>query len=321
MNATRLGPHVVVAAGRLLQVIALLLACTLVVFTLQELAGVDPGRAILGVTASQEAVDEYNRSLGLDRPLIVQYLRFLGGVVTGDFGISFYSRSEVSAILLQRIGPTLALMGLSMVFSLLASVPLTMAAVRRPGRVADNIGRVLALGGTVLPTFWLAIILIVVIALPTGLFPIGGWGTTLPTQLQAAFLPSLTLAIGLMPLQIRTLRTTLLHEMGSLYVEAARSRGVGEWRLIAAHALRNSVAPLIAVSAVQIGGAIFRTVVVENTFRIPGLGLGLIQAVGQQDMPVVNATTLILAFFVVIVSLLSDWITMLLNPKLRRTTA
>lgn len=299
------------------QMIALMLGCTLLVFILQAIGGRDPGRSILGIQASQAAVDALNAKLGVDQPIIIQYFGFLGRLVTGDLGISYYSATPVAELIGQRIAATALLLVMGFLFSLLISLPLTMAAVRRPGGIADAVVRAFTLAGTVLPAFWLGILLVLLIALPTGWFPVGGYGDTVGEHLRGLVLPALTVAIGLAPVQIRTLRTSWLRSMGSPYVEAARSRGVRQSRLMVAHALPNSVIPLIAVVAVQAGWSIFTAVIVENTFRIPGLGQGLILAANQSDFPVVNATTLLLAFTVVFVSFAAEWISVLFDPKLR----
>ena len=300
-----------------LQMLVLMLGCTFLVFLLQSLSGRDPGRAILGQYATQEAVDELNAKLGADQPFFIQYVDFLGRLLQGDLGISYYSATPVSEILAGRIAATGMLLLMGFVLSLLISLPLTMAAVRRPGGIADSLVRLFTLAGTVMPAFWLGILLILLIALPTGWFPVGGYGDTFAEHLRGLFLPALTVAIGLAPVQIRTLRTSWLRSMGSPYVEAARSRGVTQNRLMVAHALPNSAVPLIAIVAVQAGWSIFTAVIVENTFRIPGLGQGLILAANQSDFPVVNATTLLMAFAVVIVSFLADWVSTLFDPKLR----
>ncbi|QAY59925.1 ABC transporter permease [Microbacterium protaetiae] len=303
----------------LVQMLVLMLGCTLLVFILQSLSGRDPGRSILGIYASQEAVDALNEQLGANQPALVQYIRFLGDILRGDFGISYYSASPVADLIGPRVLATGMLLLMGFVFAFAISLPLSMVAARRPGGIADGFVRSFTIAGTVMPAFWLGILLILVIALPTGLFPVGGYGDTFAEHLRGLVLPALTLGIGLAPVQIRTLRTAWIRSMDSPYVEAARSRGVGQSRLMVTHALPNSVTPLISIVAVQIGWSIFSAVIVENTFRIPGLGQGLVLAANQSDFPVVNATTLVLAFTVVFVSFTTDWISMLFNPRLRST--
>jgi len=307
----------VIAVKRLAQVVVLMLGCTLLVFVIQAASGRDPARAILGQRASAEQVEALRAQLGLDQPLPLQYLRFLGNLLHGDFGVSYYSGGAVGTLIAGRLGTTLLLLVVAFVLSLAISMPLTMTVVRRPGGILDGVIRAFTLVGTVMPAFWLGILLILLIALPTGWFPVSGYGQTLPEHLRAVALPALTLAIGLAPVQIRTLRTSWLRAMQSPYVEAARSRGARQSRLMFAHALPNSVIPLISIVAVQAGWSIFLAVIVENTFRLPGLGQGLVLAANQSDLPVVNATTLVLALMVVLISLVADWISTLFDPKLR----
>jgi peptide/nickel transport system permease protein len=309
----------VAAAKRLLQLVLLIVGCTFLVFMIQAASGRDPARAILGQRATPEQVDALRAQLGLDQPLIVQYGRFVGNLLHGDFGISYYSGGPIGDLLAARLGVTGLLLAFAFLFSLLISIPLTMGAVRRPGGIVDGAVRAFTLAGTVMPAFWLGILLILLIALPTGWFPVSGFGSSPGEHVRAVILPALTMAIGLAPVQIRTLRTSWLHSMGSPYVEAARSRGAGQSRLMFAHALPNSVAPLIAIIAVQAGWSIFLAVIVENTFRLPGLGQGLVLAANQSDLPVVNATTLVLALVVVTMSLVAEWVSDLFNPKLRST--
>ncbi|MEU7004902.1 ABC transporter permease [Nonomuraea sp. NPDC046570] len=299
------------------QAVLLMLGCTLLVFAIQVLSGRDPGRAILGTQATQTAVDALNHRLGVDQPLLGQYLDFVAGLARGDLGLSFYSGAPVTEILAGRAPVTASLIVLSFVISLVITFPTTLLAVRNPGGPADVISRGFVLAGTVIPSFWLGILLILVIALPTGLFPAGGYPDDPSGQLRALVLPAITVAVGLAPVQIRTLRSAWLRAMRSPYVEAPRSRGVGTTRLLISHALPNSLNPLVSLLAVQAGWAAFGAVIVENTFRLPGIGQGLIVDASHSDFPLVNGTTLLLAFVVVLVSSAADGLARLLDPRLR----
>jgi peptide/nickel transport system permease protein len=303
-------------ARRLAGVIPLLIGASVFAFLLQHAAG-DPARSILGQQASQAQVDALRHQFGLDAPVLHQYWSYLRGLLHGDLGTSYYSGLPVWAMLQGRIGVTVAVLVCSLVLSLLVAVPLALVSARSPRSWADRLVGRLCLAGIVLPPFWVGILLVLLIALPTGVFPIAGYGNGFGDHLRSLVLPAVTMAIATAPVQIRTLRTSLVSSMRREYVEAARSRGVGDTGVLLRHALPNSARPLVAIVGVQAGYMLFTTVMVENTFQLPGLGSGLVLAVGQRDQPVVTGTTLTFAVLVIVISVLADALILLLDPRER----
>ena len=304
-------------ARRLGSALLLLVAIVAVVFLLARLAPGDPARAILGVEASAADVDAERRRLGLDEPLLTQFWRYLWHAVRGDLGTSYVSGDSVSSIIGGRLPVTLWLLIPSVILSWAIAIPSALIAARHRRGFLDSCIRAFTAGSIAIPTFWLGLLLILAVALPTGMFPVGGFGTGPFGHLRSIVLPAITLAVGIAPIQIRVLRAEMIYALDSGYAEAAASRQVPGRRIMTRHALPNAVIPVIAVSAVQAGYMLFGSVIVENTFQLPGLGSGLVMAVSQRDYPVIDGITLVFGALVVIFSLVGDGLTALLDPRVR----
>lgn len=300
---------------RLLLLIPLLAGIVLVVFLLLEVTPGDPARMAVGLRAPEAEVERAREEMGLDRPVIAQYLTYLGDVAHGDLGYSYKSRQPVADTISERAPVTLWLVGAGVLFSLLIAVPLAALAALRRDRAADHAVRGFSVFAIAMPMFWVGIMLITLIALPTGWFPVGGFGDTTADHARAIFLPGLTLGIAMAPVLIRSLRATIVESLESEYVDAARSLGVSGNRLMRRFVLRNSLPPMVTLLAVQSGYFLFGAVVLETTFALSGLGEGIVQAALQRDFPLVQGLTLVFAFCVVAVYLLADVVTALLDPR------
>ena len=300
---------------RLLLLIPLLAGIVLVVFLLLEVTPGDPARMAVGLRAPETEVERAREEMGLDRPVIAQYLTYLGDVAHGDLGYSYKSRQPVADTISERAPVTLWLVGAGVLFSLLIAVPLAALAALRRDRAADHAVRGFSVFAIAMPMFWVGIMLITLIALPTGWFPVGGFGDTTADHARAIFLPGLTLGIAMAPVLIRSLRATIVESLESEYVDAARSLGVSGNRLMRRFVLRNSLPPMVTLLAVQSGYFLFGAVVLETTFALSGLGEGIVQAALQRDFPLVQGLTLVFAFCVVAVYLLADVVTALLDPR------
>ena len=303
---------------RLLQLVPIALGVTVLVFFLIHLVPGDPARTILGNQATPQRIALLRHSWGLDRPLYVQYGKFMNRVVHGNVGDSLFYGVSAGHLVLQRLPVTLWLIGFGTLLSILLAVPLAAIAARNRDRVPDHLVRVVPLVGLGFPPFWLGIILLLVFGLHLGRpFPVGGYGSGFVGHLHSMFLPALTVAFAITPILIRSLRASLLEVLESEYVTTARSKGLSERRVLMRHALRNAVVSTVTVLGVNIGYLVGGTLVIEQVYSLPGIGQLMINSINQRDFPVVQAVTLVFAVMVVIVYLLSDVVHALLDPRVR----
>ena len=302
---------------RLLLLVPVAIGVTIIVFFMIHLIPGDPARTILGLHATPRAIAELHREWGLNRPLVSQYWLFLDRLLHGDLGQSLFYQVPASTLISGRIPVTLWLIVYSAVLAIVISVPLAMLAASRKNGARDQAVRAIPLIGLGMPQFLTGIALIYLFALKFRVFPVGGYGNGLGGHLRSMFLPSLTVAIGLAPVIIRSLRASMLEVLGSDYVTTARSKGVHGSRLLTRHVLRNAVIPAVTVLGINIGFLIGGTLIVENVFALPGLGQLMIQSIFARDFPVVQGVTLVFGVLVVLVNLLTDVAYAALDPRVR----
>lgn len=300
---------------RLLQTIPVLIGVSIVVFLLVRLIPGNPAIAILGSRATPELVARVKDELGLDLPLWQQYLNWLGNVFQGRFGISFFYQQDVTPITLDRVPITLALLIYSTLMALMISIPLaTIAAIRRGGIVDQGI-RMLFTATLGIPSFWLAIILALVLGVQLHWFPIAGPGTGGVDTLWHLTLPALTIALSISPILARSLRSSLIEVLGSDPITTGRAAGLRRRTLLWSYTLRNSLLPLITVLALNLGWLIGGTVIVEQVFGLPGLGSLLLTSITSRDYAIIQLVTLVFAVFVIVVNLLADLAYAFLDPR------
>jgi peptide/nickel transport system permease protein len=303
---------------RLLQAVPVALGVTILVFFLIHLVPGDPARTILGNQATAPRVALLRHEWGLDRPLPVQYEKFMARLLHGDLGSSLFYGVGAGHLVLERLPVTLWLIGLGTLFSVLIAVPLSLIAATRRDRAADHVVRVVPLVGLGFPAFWLGMMLLLVFGLHLGRpFPVGGYGEGFFGHLHSMFLPALTVALAISPILIRSLRAALLEVLASDYVTTARSKGLTERRVLIHHALRNAAVSTVSVLGVNIGFLVGGTLVVEQVYALPGVGQLMINSIFQRDFPVVQAVTLVFSFLVVFVYLVTDVAHALLDPRVR----
>ncbi len=291
---------------------------TILVFFLIHLVPGDPAATILGNQATPARVALLHHQWGLDRPIWVQYGKFMGRVVHGNLGDSLFYGVSAGHLVLQRLPVTLWLIGLGTLLSVLIAVPLAAIAATNRDRVPDHVVRAVPLVGLGFPPFWVGIVLLLVFGLHLGrAFPVGGYGNGFVGHLHSMFLPALTVAFGIAPILIRSLRASLLEVLESEYVTTARSKGLPESRVLVRHALRNAVVSTVSVLGVNIGYLVGGTLVIEQVYALPGIGQLMINSIFQRDFPVVQAVTLVFSIMVVLVYLLSDVAHALLDPRVR----
>jgi peptide/nickel transport system permease protein len=303
---------------RLLHLVPIAFGVTVLVFFLIHLVPGDPARTILGNQATDQRVALLHHEWGLDRPLPVQYLKFMGRVFHGNLGSSLFYNVGAGRLVLDRLPVTLWLIGFGALLSVLLAVPLAAIAATHRDRPADHVVRAVPLVGLGFPPFWIGIVLLLVFALHLGrLFPVGGYGTGFVGHVHSMFLPSLTVALGIAPILVRSLRASLLEVLESDYVATARSKGLPERRVLVRHALRNAVISTVSVLGVNIGFLVGGTLVIEQVFAVPGIGQLMINSIFERDFPVVQAVTLVFSVMVVFVYLATDVAHALLDPRVR----
>jgi peptide/nickel transport system permease protein len=302
---------------RLLQLVPVAIGVTILVFFMIHLIPGDPARTILGIHATPRAVALLHQEWGLNRPLISQYWLFMDRLLHGNLGVSLYYGGSALSLILTHLPPTLWLITYSSVLAVLISVPLAMIAASKKDGARDQAVRAVPLVGLGMPQFWLGFLLIYAFAIKLHWFPVSGYGTGFFGHLRSMFLPSLTVALALAPVVIRSLRASMLNVLGAEYVTTARSKGVPGHRLFVRHVLRNAVIPAITVLAINIGFLIGGTVIIENVFAIPGLGQLMINSIFERDFTVVQGVTLVFAIMVILLNLMADVAYAALDPRVR----
>ena len=302
---------------RPLQLLPVLLGISLITFMMVRAIPGDPARILLGVRSTPAALARIRAQFGLDEPLWVQYGFFLRNLLQGELGKSIVYRVDTLKLIGSRLEPTLWLVLGSVLLAIALTVPLAAIAARQRGRLADRLIRLFTTAGLGFPAFWLGIMLILLFSIVLGWFPVSGYGSDFLDQLRHMVLPCLTVALALSAVLIRNLRASLLVEMNSDYVVAARARGQRERRIFWRHVLPNSLVPTINLLAVNIGWLIGSTVVIESVFAIPGLGQLLVKAIFSRDYMVVQGVVMVFALATVAVSLLADILTVALDPRIK----
>jgi peptide/nickel transport system permease protein len=287
------------------------LTVSLVCFLLVNLS-TDVATAMAGEGATAEAIDTIRVQYGLDRPLPVQYLEWLGRALVGNFGESLYFRTSVSAIVAERMPVTLGLGAAAILFALLLSVPLGVVAALRPNSWIDRLTLTIAVIGQAMPTFWFALLLMFFFGVTLKVLPISGSDTWLHFVL-----PAISLGYYATPAIMRLTRSGMLEVLGSDYIRTARAKGLRPGTVLFKHALRNAIAPVVALSAVQLGFMLGGSVVIETVFALHGVGYLAWESIAHNDFPVVQAIVLLISLFYIVLTLLADLANAWLDPRIR----
>lgn len=256
-----------------------------------------------------------DREWGLDLPLPVQYVDYVGRLLQGNLGTSIFYEAPVGQLVASALPVTLGMLAMGTIFGIAMAVPLAVLAATHAGRPTDHVIRAVPLIGLGMPPFWVGFILLLVFALTLSLFPVGGWGDTLPQHLISLVLPALTIAAVMTPILVRSMRASLVEVLRSDFVTAARARGLSTWRVLFRHALRNTLIPAVSVLAVNLGYLLGGTVIIENVFGLPGVGNLLLSGIFERDFDVVQSVTLIYALLVVIINIAADLAYARLDPR------
>ena len=280
-------------------------------FAALRLSG-DPAATMLPPEASLEELAALRHTLGLDQPIGTQYARFLSSAVRGDFGLSFRHQQPALALVLERLPATLELAVAALALAVSAAIPLGILAAICRGRLADVLAMGLAVVGQATPFFWLGIMLILVVSVQLAWLPTSGRG-----GLAHLILPAITLATHLAASLARLTRTSMLEILAENYLNTARAKGLGEWKVIWAHALKNAAIPITTLIGMQFGTLLGGSIVTEMIFAWPGVGRLAVQSIFARDYPVVQASVFILALSFVLINLGVDLLYGWLDPRIR----
>ena len=310
----------VYALRRLAMLFATLAVATVVVFAVMAVLPGDPASIILGVEAREDTLNALREQMGLNRPLLVQYFAWVGGLLTGDLGTSYTYSVPVSELIGERIGvtPPLALMALAL--STAISIPVGVLAAARHNRMTDVGIMGLTQLGIAVPNFWFALLLVWLFAIilqivPSGGFP--GWEDGIANGIKALILPAVALALPQASILARIMRSALLDTLHDDYVRTARAKGL-TWRAaLWRHAVRNAMIPVLTIMGLQFSFLITGTIIIENVFYLPGLGKLIFQAITQRDLIVVQSLIVVLIAAVTAVNFLVDLAYGIVDPRLR----
>jgi peptide/nickel transport system permease protein len=309
-----------VVVRRLLATIPVLLLVTAGVFTLLHLTPGDPIDAMMAESVDAQVKETLRRELGLDRPIAVQYVTWMGRVLRGDLGRSIRNGEPVLENVSRRIRPSLQLAALAMAVSLLLATPLGILSAARRNTSVDRVGTTFALFGICMPNFLLALLLIFLFGVKLRWLPISGYLDPLEDGwpgLRSLILPALTLGLALAAVVTRTLRSSMLDALGEDYVRTARAKGLSEWSVIRGHVLKNALIPVVTVLGLQLGTLIGGAVITEYVFALPGVGRLVVDAVFARDYPLVQGVVLLIAIGFILSNLAVDLLYGWIDPRIR----
>ncbi|MCE6968695.1 ABC transporter permease [Cereibacter sphaeroides] len=299
-------------ARRLVQSALILLGISFVTFVLLYVLPADPVRQIAGRSATPQVVENIRRQLGLDQPFIVQYGRYLWGLLQGDFGRSYLQKTDVATLIAARLPATLQLMAGAILCELVLGLTMGILAALRRGRALDQGLMIVSFVAVSAPQFVVSLLLLYVFAVKLGWFPIGGYGT-----LSHLVLPAVTLGILGSGWYSRMMRSSMIDVLRQDYIRTARAKGLTRARVVLRHALPNAVLPIIAMIGIDIGVFMGGIVVVESVFGWPGIGQLAWQAIQRIDIPIIMGVTLVSACAIVLGNLLADIVAPFIDPRIR----
>ena len=305
---------------RLASGLVTLFVASIVVFTILEILPGDPARLMLGMNATEDAVQALRVEMGLDQGMLVRYLQWTGGMLTGDFGRSYTYSVPVIDLIAERAVLSLPLALIALVLSAAVAIPVGIFAAARRGRTGDTLTMAASQFGVAVPNFWFALLLVYVFAvwlrlLPSGGFP--GWNAGVWPAAKALVLPAIALALPQAAILARVTRSALLDVLGEDFIRTARAKGLPQGVVLRRHALRNAMLPVLTILGLQFAFLLAGTVIIENVFYLPGLGRLVFQAINQRDLIVVESVVMLLVATVILVNLIVDLSYAVVDPRLR----
>ncbi len=286
-----------------------------IVFALMFLVPGDPARLLMGQHGDERTLENIRREMGLDKPVYIQYLRFIGRLAQGDFGTSYRQKRPVADIIRERFPATAKLAVASMLIAVFFGIGAGIIAALNRNRVWDWVVMTLSLTGISMPVFWLGMMLILLFASRLGWLPVGGYGDS--GDFRHMLLPALSLSLISIGYISRMMRSSMLEVIGKDFIRTARAKGLSERAVILRHALRNAFIPVITVIGINFASLLGGAVATETVFAWPGLGRATVDAIRVRDLPVVEGCVIFLAFFFVLANLLVDLSYAWLDPRIR----
>lgn len=296
---------------KILEIIPVLFIISFIVFTLVFVAG-DPVALMLPEDATQEDINNLREALGLNDPFIKQYGNYMLGVLRGDFGDSFRYNTAALPLVLERLPATLELAAASMVIAILIAIPFGIWSATKRNTILDLFITGTSVIAKAMPNFWLGIMLILIFSVTLGMFPVSGYGTW-----QHLILPAITLGTGIGAEMTRLVRSSMVDILNQDYVRTAKSKGINRFFVVYKHAFRNSLIPVITITALQVSTLVGGALITETVFSWPGLGQLLIQAVNTRDMAIVQASVFVVAILVIVMNLVADILYRVLDPRIK----
>ncbi len=296
-------------------------AASVIVFALLSVLPGDPAAVILGTQATPESLASLRSELGLDRPVVVQYLDWSGDLLRGDFGTSYINRLSIGRQIVDRLTVTvpLALMGIAL--AVLVAVPAGVLAAARHRKATDTVVSTLSQLGLAVPAFWAGLVFVTFLAVRWRIFPAGGfpgWSDDFLGSLKALVLPSVSLALVQGAILARYVRSAVLEVMNEDFIRTARAKGLTRTGALWRHGLRNAAIPVVTILGLQLAALLAGTVVIESVFVLPGLGNLLLQAISRRDLLLVQGAAFVIAAIILLVNLIVDLSYPLIDPRVRR---
>jgi peptide/nickel transport system permease protein len=305
---------------RLLSTVMVMTTVAVFIFLLLHLSPGDPAAIIVGDNATQVQIDAVRKQLGLDDPLAVQFVRWVGGVLRGDLGISIFSHEPVNKLIGQRIEPTVSLATTTLLLAVAIAVSFGVLAAWKAGTWIDRIVMVLSVVGFSVPVFVVGYLLIYLFSIKLGWLPVQGYAPIaegLVAWIRHLILPSIALGLAYVALIARITRTTMLDVLSEDYMRTARAKGVATGPMLMKHALKNAGVPIVTVIGIGVALLIGGVVITETVFNIPGVGRLVVDAISQRDYPIIQGVTLIFSGVYVIVNLIVDLSYTVIDPRIR----
>lgn len=302
---------------RLLMLIPVLIGVTFLVFFILALTPGDPVTIILGDNATKENIEMLRTELGLNDPLLVRYIRYIGGLLKGDFGKSYSNQLNVFDQIIERFPNTLILATTGMIVAIIIGVPIGIISAKKQYTFIDNFSMIGALIGVSMPAFWLGLLLVIVFALKLRWLPSQGMGEGFVGLIKSLILPSITLGTMSAAMVTRMTRSSMLEVVRQDYIDTARAKGVGESTITIRHMLKNALIPIITVVGLQFGHLLGGAVLTETVFSWPGLGRFMVEAIKKKDTPTVLGTVIFLSATFSIVNLIIDIVYAYVDPRIK----
>ena len=305
---------------RLAGMLAVMFTVVTIVFIIVRVAPGDPAAVMLGPDASAQDISQLRARLGIDQPLPIQYALFLGQLIQGDLGESIFLNRPVLSALADRAEPTFFLTLFAIAIASVIAIPIGILSAYRRGSLFDQATTTVAMLAASIPSFWLGLLLIQYFAVRFGIFPVSGYGgpgASLATRLYHLVLPAFALGIVSSALILRFTRASMLDVLNDDYVRTARSKGMGEFRVVMKHAFRNALIPVLTVIGLTAALLVSGAVVTETVFGLPGIGSLVVSAVLRRDYPVIQGALLIIAALYVLINFVIDMLYLVIDPRVK----